>query len=156
MKYSVLIKLTTQVILVENEGGQSIFTGGTRSWKITIFITYATHCQHDYKVTGGLEWAKKVCVCYFCMFSVSLKWTGLPLMIYIWLLLWQSLTKTMFGHSCLPREHPTPSQLPLHSVKNGQQILIGTYFYPEDSITNTESPLDRHMPVFTGKCFPSC
>ena len=40
--------------------------------------------------------------------------------------------------------------------KNGQQILIGTYFYPEDSITNTEPPLDRHMPVFTGKCFPSC
>ena len=39
--------------------------------------------------------------------------------------------------------------------KNGQQILIGTYFYPEDSLTNTEPPLDRHVPVFTGKCFPS-
>ena len=32
---SVLIKLTTQVILVENEGGQSMFKGGTGSWKIT-------------------------------------------------------------------------------------------------------------------------
>ena len=28
----------------------------------------------------------------------------------IWLLLWLNLTKTMFGHSCFPREHPTPSQ----------------------------------------------
>ena len=27
----------------------------------------------DYKVTGGLEVAKKVCVCCFCMFSVSLE-----------------------------------------------------------------------------------
>ena len=31
MKFSGLIKLTTQVILVANEGGQSIFKGGTRS-----------------------------------------------------------------------------------------------------------------------------
>ena len=40
-----LIKLTTQVILLENEGDQFIFKGRTRSWKITkqMQIYYICH-----------------------------------------------------------------------------------------------------------------
>ena len=86
--------------------------------------------------------------------QLKMNWTSTD---DIWLLLWQSLTKTMFGHSCLPREHPTPSQLPLHSVKNGQQILIGTYFYPEDSLTNNiVHPTDHHHRVLSVSKMPNC
>ena len=119
MKFSLLIKLTTQVILVENEGGQSISKGGTRSWKITKkckFMKYATHCQYDYKVTGGLEWDKKVCVCCFCIFSVSLEWTGLPLMRYGFCSgkIWQRPCSVIPAyHGNIPLHH----KLPLHSVK---------------------------------------
>ena len=43
-----------------------------------------------------------------------MNWTSID---DIWLLLWQNLTKTMFGHSCLPRNIPLHHKLLLHSVK---------------------------------------
>ena len=59
MKFSVLIKLT---ILVENEGVSEYLRVklGLENHKKCKFIKYATHCQHDYKVTGGLEWATQI------------------------------------------------------------------------------------------------
>ena len=102
------------------------------NWTLCTFITYATHCQHDYKVTGGLEWAKKVCVSCFCMFSVSLQWTGLPLMIYGFCSgkIWRrpcSAIPACYGN--IPLHH----KLPFHSVKvfftPSENVLFGNLLH---------------------------
>ena len=106
--------------------------GLEKSPKKCKFITYATHCQHDYKVTGGLEWATKVCVCCFCMFSVSLEWTGLPFMIYGFCSgkMWQRPCSAIPAcHGNIPLHH----KLPLHSVKvffvPSQDVLFGNLLH---------------------------